>query len=218
MRYHRIAAASIKATNFYKKNKDPMNKLSKRLFLAGCVAALAVLQGCATSIKASSSTNPPPAEAFSAFGRIEVRPAVFLDGVKGNAGALSKINDNIQRDLVASLAEWNRGPGNGRTLIVEPVVEQLSFKHGAGRVLLGPLAGSSGVLMRLNIHDGRGRVIASPEFFQRADAMAAGFLMGVHDNLMLTRVGNLASGYLIANYGAPLGGPTGADDKSVMAR
>ncbi len=45
--------------------------------------------------------------------------------------------------------------------------------------------------------------------------MAAGWTFGVHDNLMLTRVANLASAYVIANYSRPVGGPTGADDKAL---
>lgn len=35
---------------------------------------------------------------------------------------------------------------------------------------------------------------------------------------LLTRVANLASGYLTANYERAVGGPTGADDRSVAAQ
>jgi hypothetical protein len=47
--------------------------------------------------------------------------------------------------------------------------------------------------------------------------MGGGFTLGVTDNLMLTRVANLASGYIIANYDQAVGGPSGADDKAVAA-
>lgn len=193
-----------------------MNRSVKRLLLASTIAAVATFtQGCATNIKASSAQNPPPAEAFSKYGRIEVKPAVFKSGLRGSKGALAKIDQNIQHDLTTSLAEWNQRPNNGRTLVIEPVVEELSFKGGAKRVLLGPLAGSSGVLMRMNIHDKNGAVVASPEFFQRANAMAAGFLMGVHDNIMLTRVANLSTNYVKANFSQNVGGPTGAEDAAL---
>lgn len=188
-----------------------MNRFTKGLIATTFLAAATLLTGCATNIKASSNFNPPPAEAFSAFGRIEIKPAVFAPGVNGNAAALAKISGNIQNDMSA-LAGWNRRPSNGRTLVIEPVVEELSFKHGAKRVLLGPLAGSSGVLMRMNIKDNTGRVIASPEFFQQAGAMAAGWALGVHDNLMLTRVATLSTNYLKANFDKPVGGPTGSAD------
>ncbi|RSZ58156.1 hypothetical protein HF313_00145 [Massilia atriviolacea] len=193
-----------------------MNITSKALFFASCLFGAVLLQGCgSTKIKASSASNPPPSEAFSAFGRIEVRPVVFGPDVKADPDGLNKIEANIQKDLSASLLEWNARPANGRTLVIQPVIEQMSFKRGAKRVLLGPLAGSSGVLLRLKIADNRGRVVANPEFFQRAGAMSAGFTLGVHDNLMLTRVANLASNYVIGNYRRAEGGPTGADSKAI---
>lgn len=193
-----------------------MNRFVRAILISAAMLASATLvQGCATKIQASSSQNPPPSEAFSAFGRIEVKPAVFASGVNGNLGALGKINQNIQHDLVKALPEWNAARDNGRTLVIEPVVEQMSFKGSVGRVFLGPLMGSSGVLMRLNIRDNKGNVIASPQFFQRANAMAAGWTFGVHDNLMLTRVANLSTGYIKANYATPVGGRTGGDDPVV---
>lgn len=195
-----------------------MNKKTKYVLIAAGISGAMLLSGCATSIKASSAQNPPPKEAFSHFGRIQVKPVVFKSGYEGDAAGLAKIDENFRAVLAPSLASWNQRPDNGRTLLIEPVVEELSFKHGAKRVLLGPLAGSSGVLMRVTIRDTNGAVIANPEFFQRAAAMGAGFLWGIQDNLMLTRVGKLAGGYVLGNYDAAVGGPTGADDKAIAAQ
>ena len=192
-----------------------MNTVLKRGLLASVLFVLALLQGCATSVKASATQNPAPKEAFSNYGRIIVKPTVFRQGYSGDTSGLVKINDNIQKDLASSLEEWNKRPANGRTLEIQPVIEEIQFQHGAKRVLLGPFAGSSGVLLRLNVTDSNGNTIARPEFFQRAGAMAAGFVFGVHDNLMLTRVATLASGYVISNYSSAVGGPTGADDKAL---
>lgn len=192
-----------------------MKKNLSTALIACSLLAMALLQGCATNIKASTSQNPAPAESFNKFSRIEVKHAVFKAGYRGHVPALHKIDENIQKDLKEKLVQWNSGPVNERTLVIEPVVEQISFKSTTKRVFLGPLAGSSGVLMRMNIRDGKGNLIASPEFFQRAAAMGAGFTFGVHDNLMLTRVANLASAYVIANYEQTVGGPTGADDKNI---
>lgn len=192
-----------------------MKTVSKTALLAAGLLSLALIQGCATKIKASANTNPSPAEAFSAFGRIEVKPVVFKPGYKSDAAGLTKIEENIKKDLSEKLPAWNSRPANGRSLIIEPVIEELSFQHGAKRVLLGPLAGSSGVLMRLNIRDANGKLIANPEFFQRAGAMGAGFTFGVHDNLMLLRVANLSSSYIINNYERAQGGPTGADEQAI---
>lgn len=191
-------------------------KNTRRILLAATVAvALPLVSGCATKIKASSSHNPAPATAFSSYGRIDVKPVAYAPGYKGNPAALGKIAANLDKDLAPSLAQWNSRPANGRTLTVEPVVEEMSFKSTTKRVFLGPLAGSSGVLMRVTFRDNTGKVIATPEFFQRANAMSGGFTLGVQDNLMLTRVSKLASSYVIANYDQAVGGPTGADDAAV---
>jgi hypothetical protein len=192
-----------------------MNNNRRTVLLAGAVLAAGLTQGCATKIKASSTDNPPPAKAFSSYSRIEVKPVVFKDGYKGDAAGLAKIDDNLRKDLAPKLEQWNSRKANGSTLTVEPVVEEMSFKHGAKRVLLGPLAGGSGVLMRVTFRDNTGKVIATPEFFQRTAAFSGGYSFGVMDNMMLTRVANLASGYIAANYDQAVGGPTGADDKAV---
>lgn len=195
-----------------------MNNNRRIILVAAVVLSLASLQGCATRIKASSVQNAPPAQAFSAYGRIDVKPVVFQKGYNGNAAALVKIAANLEKDLAPSLQSWNSRPANGRTLTIHPVVEELSFKSGAKRVFLGPLAGSSGVLMRVTVQDESGKVIAMPEFFQRASAMSGGFTLGTMDNLMLTRVANLASSYIITNYDKAVGGPTGADDPAVTTK
>ena len=195
-----------------------MHKNISAVLVASALVSLTLLQGCATSIKASGTSNRAPSEAFAGFGRIYVQPVVFKDGYKGSAAALGKIDENMRKDLAGPVAKWNARPANGRTLTIYPVVEELSFKSSTKRVFLGPLAGSSGVLMRMTIKDNTGKVIAMPEFFQRANAMGAGFTLGVHDNLMLTRVANLASGYVVNNFERAVGGPTGADDQALAGR
>jgi len=194
-------------------------KATRRTILAlAVIAAVPLLNGCATKIKASSMTNPAPTQAFSNYGRIVVKPVVFASGYQGNQAALAKIAENFANDLRPSLQKWNAAPANSRTLTVEPIVEQISFKSGAKRVFLGPFAGSSGVLMRVTYRDQDGKVVAQPQFFQRAGAMSGAFTLGVQDNLMLTRVAKLASDYTIANYTRAVGGPTGADDAAVAAQ
>jgi len=195
-----------------------MRVMNGMLISAGFLISLILLQGCATSIKASTVQNPSPKEAFSAFGRIEIRPVKFKPGYSGDHAGLAKIEENLKKNLTPSLDAWNKRPNNNRTLVIEPIVDEMQFKHGAKRILLGPFAGSSGILMRLKIADSSGSVVATPEFFQRAGAFSAGFLMGVHDNLMLTRVATLASSYITANFDKAQGGPTGADDEAVSPR
>jgi len=194
-----------------------MNNTRRILLAATVLAALPLVQGCATRIKASTSHNPAPSTAFSAYGRFDVKPVVFKPGYRGDMTALAKISANFEKDMAPSLAYWNSRPDNGRTLTVEPVVEELSFKNTTKRVLFGPLAGSSGVLMRVTFRDNTGKIVAAPEFFQRSNAMSGGFTLGVNDNMMLTRVAKLASSYTINNYEHAVGGATGAGDTALAS-
>lgn len=190
--------------------------MNRFLILCG-VLSIALLQGCATHVKASTKHNPAPTEAFSAFGQIELKPVVFKPGFDGDEKGLVKINQNLVERLEPSIAKWNaRKLNNDRTLTIQPVIEEFEFKHGAKRVLLGPLAGSSGVLVKLKITDNTGKVIAHPEFFQRTSA-GAGMIMGVADNIMLVRIATLMSKYVEANFDRAEGGPTGADDQALAA-
>ena len=95
-----------------------MKTYRRTLLVAALALTVAGLQGCATNIKASTTQNPPPAQAFSAYGRIDVKPVVFAQGYKGNATALAKIAANLDKDLSPSVQRWNSRPANGRTLTV----------------------------------------------------------------------------------------------------
>lgn len=196
----------------------PFPRLFKPLLLAAGLFSVVLLQGCATSIKASSSTNPPPAEAFSRFGRIELKPAVFAPGCNCEELHLKRVTANLDKNLAPSLKRWNEGPANGRTLIIEPVVDEMTVRSPATRLLLGPVGGSSGVLMHLNIHDADGKQVANPEFFQQAGAWAAAYAMGVVDGTMITRVSAKASNYLIANYETATSIPTGYNEIAPIER
>lgn len=193
-----------------------VNVFTKNLVVILSALCLVSLQGCATKIKASSTQNPPPKEAFSAFGNIELKAVTFKAGTTGDFAGLAKIDENLKKHLSSSLTKWKSQPSNGRTLVIEPVIEEMSFKHGVSRVLLGPLRGGSGVLVSLKIRDGNGQEIATPEFFSLSGAWSGGLTMGINDNLMLTRVAELAGNYVIANYDRARGGPTGAVDKAVQ--
>lgn len=188
----------------------------KMIAAFGLVASSFLIGGCATQIKASTDSNPPPIEKFSNYSHIELKAAQLAPAMAGhsaNQRALAKIQENLAQNMESHLKQWNtRKTGNGRTLLIEPVVEQIKFIGGGARFFAGPLAGSSAVVMKLNITDAKThKVIAHPEFYQRAEAWSGAFTLGVHDNLMLTRTARIASDYLINNYPQAVGGPTGGN-------
>ena len=191
--------------------------MNKAIIAGACfVVSTFMLGGCATKIKASANTNPPPAERFGNFSRIEIKPALLTTEMASNSAnqrALVKIQENLDLNLKTYLQQWNsEKTGNGRTLVIEPVVEQIKFIGAGARVFAGPLAGSSAVVMKLKITDtATNKIVAYPEFFQRAEAWSGAFTFGVHDNLMLTRTARIASDYVINNYSQAVGGPTGGN-------
>ena len=179
--------------------------------------ALAVT-GCASNVKASRTDNPPPVEAYSKFGRIQIKPVVLAPEFRGQSAkekSLEKINANLFKRLGENPKKWNNRPANGRTLIIEPVVTDIRFIGVGTRLFTGPLSGSSGVVVHIKVTEvNTGKLIDHPEFYQRSSA-GAGFALGVADNLMLTRIGELVGDYLLQNYDTAVGGRTGATDELV---
>ena len=105
-----------------------MNNKHQTVLLASAVLSVALLQGCATNIKASSTANPPPAQAFSAYSRIEVKPVVFKEGYQGDHAGLVAL-------LVARHAGWQdrpRGGQFGRDEALQPLGE-VCREHRHGR-------------------------------------------------------------------------------------
>ncbi|MDR1994328.1 hypothetical protein [Azonexus sp.] len=188
--------------------------------LAGTLVFALVVTGCASKVKASRTDNPPPIEAYSKFGRIEIKPVTLAPEFRGqsaNEKSLEKINANFFKRLGDNPKKWNERPDNGRTLVIEPIVTDIRFIGVGARIFTGPLSGSSGVVIHIKATEvSTGKLIDHPEFYQRSSA-GAGFALGVADNLMLTRIGELVGDYLLRNYDAPIGGKTGATDELVSA-
>lgn len=191
---------------------------TRRAVLMAVAAASLLLGGCANHIKATRTSNPPPSVAYSNFGRIEVKPVTlapaFADD-NANRKALERINANLNKRLEGVLTEWNKHPDNGRRLVIEPVVSEIRFIGVGARIFTGPLSGSSAVKVDVKVTDAStGKVIDRPEFFQRSSA-GSGFALGVADNMMLVRIGELVGDYIIRNYPQAVGGKTGAPEELV---
>ena len=177
--------------------------------LVALVPAVILMSSCATHIRPTVASNPPPARALNTFGVFELRRVVADEGVK-EPDAMVKIQQVCDGKLNPILASWNRGGGS--TLVIEPRVHELKFVSGANRVLAGAMAGSSAVRMTVKLTDKTsGAVIAEPEFYQRAAAWGAAYTFGANDNNMLSRICTVVSEYLRRNYTQAVGGPTGSE-------
>jgi hypothetical protein len=191
------------------------------------LAAIAVIAlgttACATRyIKPSTVRNPPPVEKFAAFDRFDLT-SVALDPAYSDHGANQKAAAKIQEyfDLKVRplINGWNGDKPAGqtsRTLLIEPRIEHIKFIGGAARFWVGPIAGSSAVIMKVKyIEKTTGKMIAEPEFFQRAAAWSGAFTMGGQDNAMLSRIVTLVADFTSHNYQEAVGGPSGAPEELV---
>lgn len=169
----------------------------------------------AEEIAPSGPTNPAPAQALSAFDRFEVRSIALSPQYadkKANKKALAKLQENLDARLRGLLDEWNQAPARHdppRRLLIEPRVEKIKFIGGGARFWAGALAGKSALLMRVRLSDAdSGALIAEPEFYQHAAAMAGAWTVGGADNAMLARAATVIGDYLQANHASAVGGPT----------
>lgn len=187
-----------------------------RSLATSAVIAITVLStACATHIKPSKMHNPPPSEKFSAFDRFELKrvdlSATYADS-GANQKAAAKIQEYFNERVQPAVADWNKASkGTERTLLIEPRIEHIKFIGVGARIWAGPLAGSSAVVMKVKYTDKTtGKVIAEPEFFQRAAAMSGAFTVGGQDNAMLARIVTLVATYNANNYSRMAGGQSGA--------
>ncbi|GLQ86879.1 hypothetical protein [Dyella flagellata] len=180
----------------------------KRYFLL--LGMTVALTACVTNIKPDVTQNPPPSERLANFQHFKLLPLTASADAKGNAEALQKIEGNLQTKLQPVISGWDSQGTDGRTLQIEPVVTQLKFVTTAGRIWGGAFAGSSAVVMKLRLVDAStGKVVADPEFYQRAAAMGGAYSFGGSDVGMLDRIATVSQEYLQHNYQQAVGGPTG---------
>jgi hypothetical protein len=181
----------------------------------GLISAAGIFQTAA-----AEGLNPAPAAAFGAYQGFELKPLAVSDELKSSDTGLKatgKIQENIDARLKPIIEGWvkmNEGKGNGSTLVFEPSIDDLRFIGGAKRFFAGALAGSSHVVMKMKIvEQPSGKVIAEPEFYQRASGMAGAWTVGAHDNTMLSRVVELAANYMSQNFVGAVGGLSGREEE-----
>jgi hypothetical protein len=187
-----------------------------RPVLIPLVAAVALTAACTTTVKKPTvEQNPPPAEAFSKFGRFELKPINTAEGCDKQHGAdvaLRAIQDRMTDRLGAVIATWNgkSTSASSRKLTVEPICSDAKLVGTSARIFGGALAGSSAIVLRVRYVDAAtGKTIAEPVFYQRASAMGAAYSFGATDRDMLRRIVDLVTDYTVGNYTVATGGPTG---------
>jgi hypothetical protein len=182
------------------------------------LAVLILLSGCATTdIKPSASNNPPPSKSFNQYADYTLYPVVLAPeyaDYDANQAAAKKIQENLDMRVNALIAEWKKTPNSSvtGTLEIRPTIKQVKFVNSMARFWSGVMAGSSAVVLILEIKEKEtGAVIAMPEFYNHA--LGNGFSLGYNDNMMLVHITEQVEAYLRDNYASAVGGPTEKDEE-----
>jgi hypothetical protein len=161
-------------------------------------------------------TNPAPAHKLQGYAGYELKPLTLSDEAKSKKNVdkvAAKIEEGLQQSVTPILAEWNAaaaGAPSKDRLVIEPHVVGVHKPSGANRFWAGAFAGNGYIVMKVKISEqSSGKVIAEPQFYRRANAMAGAWTFGAHDNAMLQKVGSLLANYLSENYTQAKGGETG---------
>ena len=115
-------------------------------------------------------------------------PDAMMHGA--SAGSLRRrqaLGNNVFTGI--KVVDKSTGKPETRTLVIRPPIKEIKFIGGAARFWVGPMAGSSAVLMEVSFVDKEtGDVIAAPQFYRVANAWGGGMSMGGADNMMLSQV------------------------------
>jgi hypothetical protein len=182
------------------------------------LAVLTLLTGCATTdIKPSVLKNPPPGKSFNQYADYVLDPVILAPAYMdydANQAAAKKIQENLDMRVNALIAEWKKTPNASSTGTLEfrPTIKQIKFINSTARLWSGVMAGSSAVVLIVEIKEKEtGTVIATPEFYNHA--LGNGFSLGYNDNMMLVHITEQVESYLKDNYAAAVGGPTGKEEE-----
>jgi hypothetical protein len=163
-----------------------------------------------------AAKNPAPANKLQGYAGYEIKPVTLAadEADKKNVDkVVAKVEENIQQSVGPILKDWNASAAsatNKSKILIEPAIVSVHKPSGANRFFAGAMAGNSHIVMKVKITEQpSGKVIAEPEFYRRANAMAGAWTFGAHDNAMLQKIAGLLANYLTANYTEAVGGDTG---------
>ena len=172
------------------------------------VCFFVLVAGCATHITGPTQMPMPTKVRFGKFKNVEMKSVGISEKFASsgaNQKALRKIDEILFRDIkrvFPSLKRVKKGSNfsktANRTLQITPLVKEIKFIGGAARFWVGPMAGSSAVLMQVTYRDSStGQIIANPEFYRKAGAFSGGF--GIADNEMLEEIAKDVVAYSLYN-------------------
>ena len=178
----------------------------------GYCLLLLSLAGCATHIAPKAVSNPLPARPLAGASSYTMKPLQVSPEIREREPRVSQmVQEKISARVGSIVNGWNHNVNKkGPAIVLSPAIQDLKFISRGERVLAGAMAGGSAIVLRLDITDGStGATIASPIFYQHANALGSAWTFGSTDQDMLDRVVDMMAEYLTKNYAVAVGGPTG---------
>jgi len=176
------------------------------LILIICIFLLLFGQGCATNLRKPSGPPQPAKIKFSTFQGFQMAPVTISQKfakAEANQKASRKINEVLSDCMhlaFPTLNELEETDSDVSTLLIQPNIEEIKFIGGGARFMVGAMAGSSAVLMKVTYSiKETGEVIAEPEFYRQANAFGGAYSMGTTDNMMLNTIAQDICTYTGAN-------------------
>lgn len=169
------------------------------------IAALIVTGACSTHIAPPPNPNQRSIRPFKIFSRVYLLPLHTdrMGGDSGDLAAVKRIQDTLTTCMsqifpsLSTTTPAERDVG----LRVEPTILDLKKVNVSERLFLGPIAGSSAILLKVSYIDNETKQqIATSTVYSKANSWSGTMTMGATDNLMLLRASNLACEYARSNY------------------
>lgn len=157
----------------------------------------------AKSEKAQAAKPPAapeaPAADRSVGGRVvEYASVTLAPGVEQDEGSRAKIEQEIGICMKTVANARPAGTGGAKALMLQPTISDLRKVSTVGRVFAGAFAGNSRVTVQVAVKEkASGKMIASKELSNSANALGAAYSFGSSDTMMLIAVAKQ-----ICNYAA----------------
>lgn len=169
------------------------------------VAALILVGACSTHIAPPTTPNQRSIRPFKIYSQVYLLP-LHTDKMEGDSGDLAaekRIQDTLKTcmsQIFPSLSTTTPTESDVG-LRIEPTILDLKKVNASERFFLGPIAGSSAVLLKVSYIDNETKQqIATSTFYSKANSWGGTMTIGATDNLMLLRASNLACEYAQSNY------------------
>ncbi|MEQ1635552.1 MAG: hypothetical protein ABL903_02600 [Methylococcales bacterium] len=191
------------------------------LFMLGGCATTNVPQEEASLNHRSSgkfSEEMPPihhsSKKFSEYKQVFIKPLAIpaeFQNSNSNKKAITMLNDLLYKNMLPIFPSLEKFSDyyiskTKNALIIEPHIEKIKYVTKGQRgalgllcIVCGALAGNSTVILQVSYMDAKSKeIIASPSFYQHANAFGASFSQNDLD--MLDRITELASFYAADNF------------------